>query len=82
MKIEDIRSGSFKCKLLLGKAEDVLKDIADNTFHMAVTSPPYWDQRKYLFSGAVVLNRDLSKNEREKIEKELDGYGIKPKIQE
>ena len=53
MKIEDIRSGSFKCKLLLGKAEDVLKDIADNTFHMAVTSPPYWLQRDYRVAGQL-----------------------------
>ena len=53
MKIEDIKAGSFKCKLLLGNAIDVLKDIPDNTFHMAVTSPPYWDQRDYKVKGQL-----------------------------
>lgn len=47
MKIDDIRSGSFKFQLLSGDSKEVLKDIPDNTFHMAVTSPPYWDQRDY-----------------------------------
>jgi DNA modification methylase len=71
-----------KYKLMCGNALDSLKEFEDNTFHMAVTSPPYWDQRQYLFSGAVVLNNNLSESEKEKIEKELEEYGIKPKIQE
>ena len=82
MRIQDFGESSFKCKLLAGKAEDVLQDMPENIFHMAVTSPPYWDQRQYLFSGAVVLNNNLSESEKEKIEKELEEYGIKPKIQE
>ena len=53
MKMNDIKSGSFKCKLLVGDAKDVLKDIPDNTFHMAVTSPPYWDQRNYRVEGQL-----------------------------
>ena len=47
---------------------------------MAVTSPPYWDQRQYLFEGAVVFKDNLSEEEKEKIEKELEKYGVKPKI--
>lgn len=53
MKIEDIREGSFKCKLLAGNAIDVLKDIPENTFHMVVTSPPYWMQRDYQVKGQL-----------------------------
>ena len=53
MKIEDIKAGSFKCKLLLGDAISVLKNIPENTFHMAVTSPPYWDQRDYQVKGQL-----------------------------
>jgi len=53
MKIDDFKSGSFKYKLLSGGAIDVLKDIPVNTFHMAVTSPPYWDQRNYRVKGQL-----------------------------
>lgn len=53
MKMNDIKSGSFKCKLLAGDAKDILKDIPDNTFHMAVTSPPYWLQRDYRVKGQL-----------------------------
>ena len=53
MKIEDFSNSSFKCKLLLGNAKDVLHDIPENTFHMAVTSPPYWDQRDYNVDGQL-----------------------------
>ncbi len=53
MKIEDIAGGGFKCKLLLGNAKDALKDVPDNTFHTAVTSPPYWQQRDYRVSDQL-----------------------------
>ncbi len=53
MKIEDIGNTPFKCKLLLGDAKDVLQDIPENTFHMAVTSPPYWSQRDYHVAGQL-----------------------------
>jgi DNA modification methylase len=53
MKIEDVGNSSFKCKLLLGNAKNVLQDIPENTFHMAVTSPPYWDQRDYNVDGQL-----------------------------
>jgi DNA modification methylase len=53
MKVEDFKTGGFKCQLLLGDAIEVLKDIPENTFHMAVTSPPYWDQRDYRVKGQL-----------------------------
>lgn len=37
--------------ILQGDCRETLKAIPDGTFHMAVTSPPYWRQRKYLPDG-------------------------------
>ena len=53
MKINGIATGLFKFKLLKGSAETVLKSIPDNTFHMCVTSPPYWQQRDYQAEGQL-----------------------------
>lgn len=39
--------------LLQGLAENVLKDIPDNVFHTAVTSPPYWQLREYFVDGQL-----------------------------
>ncbi len=39
--------------LLNGDALEVLKDIPDNTVHMVVTSPPYWQLRDYMVSGQL-----------------------------
>jgi DNA modification methylase len=44
---------SFKYKFLAGDSKDALKQIANNTFHMAVTSPPYWAQRDYKVAGQL-----------------------------
>jgi len=44
---------SFKYTFLCGNAKDVLKIIPDNTFHTAVTSPPYWMQRDYGVEGQL-----------------------------
>ncbi len=48
-----VKAGSFKCKLMKGDAKDVLKQFPDNTFHMIVTSPPYWVQRDYKVKGQL-----------------------------
>jgi len=37
----------FKFKLIVGDTLTSLRDFDDNTFHCAITSPPYWDQRDY-----------------------------------
>lgn len=42
-----------KYMLLNGKAEEVLKTIPDNTFHTAITSPPYWTARDYFADGQL-----------------------------
>lgn len=47
------RVKEFKCKLILGDTQSALKDCPDNTFHCAVTSPPYWDQRDYRVKGQL-----------------------------
>jgi len=40
-------------QLLLGDAQDVLKQFPDNTFHTIVTSPPYWQLRDYFVEGQL-----------------------------
>lgn len=42
-----------KFLLLNGKAQERLKEFADNTFHTVVTSPPYWQQRDYFDSDQL-----------------------------
>lgn len=48
-----ISISNFKCKLMLGDTEEVLKQFPDNTFHTAITSPPYWAQRDYKVEGQL-----------------------------
>ena len=48
-----IKEDSFKFKLMAGNSKDVLKQFPENTFHMAVTSPPYWAQRNYKVEGQL-----------------------------
>ena len=41
---------------LLGDALHVLRDIPDETFDMAMTSPPYWGKREY-DNGGIGLEK-------------------------
>ena len=50
MKIDDFQ---FKYKLFCGNSLKILETIPDNIFHMAVTSPPYFDQRDYGVEGQL-----------------------------
>lgn len=43
----------FKFSLLEGDALTVLNDFDNNTFHCAITSPPYWGQRDYGEEGQL-----------------------------
>ena len=45
--------GNFRYKLLCGNSKEALKNIPDNTFHTAITSPPYWMQRDYNVEGQL-----------------------------
>lgn len=38
-------------KLLRGDCRALLRDLADNSIHACITSPPYWGLRKYLPAG-------------------------------
>lgn len=49
----NLQEKKFKCKLLMGDAEQVLKNCPDNTFHTVATSPPYWAQRDYKVEGQL-----------------------------
>ena len=65
-------------ELISGDSLDVLKGLKSNLFQTCVTSPPYWALREYFFEGAVVLNGDLSEEEKLAIEKELESHGVEP----
>ena len=44
---------SRRFALIHGKAEEKLKLFKDNTFHTAITSPPYWQLRDYFVDGQL-----------------------------
>lgn len=48
------------CKLIMGDARHLLKTLPDNSFHAAVTSPPYWGLRDYGISGQIGAEMELS----------------------
>ena len=56
MKLEEVRDPKYM--LICGNAVDTLKEFKDNTFHMAVTSPPYWQQRDYNVEGQLGQESD------------------------
>ncbi len=37
----------FEHRLILGNSEKILKSFPDNSIHLAVTSPPYFNAREY-----------------------------------
>lgn len=43
----------FLDKLLVGDSAKLLKEIPDNSIHMVITSPPYFQQRDYGIEGAI-----------------------------
>lgn len=43
----------FLDKLLTGDSAKLLKEIPDNSIHMVITSPPYFQQRDYGVEGAI-----------------------------
>ncbi len=43
---------------LIGDSVDVLREIADDTFDCAMTSPPYWGKREYA-GGGIGLETDF-----------------------
>lgn len=67
-------------KILQGNALDRLKELPDESVNCAVTSPPYWGLRQYLFDGAVILRNDITLKEREDVETEIARLGIQPRF--
>ena len=59
-----------------GHVKDVLKEMAPESVHCVVTSPPYWGLRRYLLDSAVVLRYDLSHEEKIYVRKELEKHGV------
>ena len=43
----------FLNKLLVGDSTQLLKEIPDNSIHMVITSPPYFQQRDYGIENAI-----------------------------
>ncbi len=62
-----------------GDVLDVLRTLPSESVHAAMTSPPFFGLRQYLFDGAVMLRRDLDDATRERVEKELERRGIRPR---
>jgi site-specific DNA-methyltransferase (cytosine-N4-specific) len=50
---------NYRNKIVLGNALDILRTIPDNTFRMAVTSPPYWGIRDYGREGQIGLEETV-----------------------
>lgn len=66
--------------ILHGDAIEQLRTLPDKSVHCVVTSPPYWGLRQYLFDNAAVLRYNLSQEEKDYVEKELERLGIKPRL--
>jgi len=58
-ELERYLGGSRVCPMfLLGDAVDVLREVRDETFDCAMTSPPYWGKREY-DNGGIGLETDF-----------------------
>lgn len=42
-------------QIRVGQVLELLAEIADNTVHCVITSPPYWMLRDYLFLGQIEM---------------------------
>lgn len=62
--------------LIVDDAVAGLKQIPDNSVHVAVTSPPYFQLRRY-FDG-VKFRDDVPDDIRDAVIKELESLGIHP----
>ena len=45
--ISKVIEGNQQYGLLTGNCEDILAEIPDDSIDYAITSPPYWQMRKY-----------------------------------
>lgn len=66
-------------RLLLGDVRETLRNVADQSVHCVVTSPPYFGLRSYLPDG-VKLRGDLDAETTERVLRELAELGIAPHI--
>lgn len=66
--------------LRLGDCREVLKTLPDDSVQCVVTSPPYWGLRQYIFDKAIVMRYNLSQEERQYVEQEIQRLGIKPRM--
>jgi len=72
----------MKIHILQGDVIDGLRTLPDSCVQMAVTSPPYYALRQYLFEGAVIIKRDLTEEQRIYLLSELNKIGVRPKYGE
>ena len=66
-------------RLYQGDVIDILRRLPSSSIHCVVTSPPYWQQRRYLFKNAVTLRDDLTPDELTFVLGEMEKHGIRPK---
>lgn len=67
-------------KIYQGDSLAVLKELPDESVNCCVTSPPYWGLRQYFFDNASVVRDDISAEEKQYVEAEIERLGIKPRL--
>lgn len=64
-------------QLLIGDCLETLKTLPEQSVHTCVTSPPYFGLRSYM-PEAMRIRDNLTSDEREYVERELDRLGVRP----
>ena len=58
--VAEATPNASRCHLLLGDARQLLHTLPDDSFHAAVTSPPYWGLRDYGIAGQIGAEMELA----------------------
>lgn len=66
-------------KICGDSAQCMKEQLADDSVHLTVTSPPYGELRSYLFANAVVWCDDIEHDRKQSIIRELISSGVKPR---
>jgi DNA modification methylase len=56
--VSELRAGS--ARILVGDCRERLADLADESVHACITSPPYWGLRDYGVAGQIGLNPEYA----------------------
>lgn len=64
-------------QIIQGDCREALKQVASDSIHTCVTSPPYFSLRSY-FSDGVILKKTISDEKKAEILAELVSLGVLP----